>query len=163
MYIFSRTLLETVKLLCLSVACSAIFSMMIFQEDVRSIAFVCFVLNLVSLLLFLILFFKNWQNIYTKTFTPAEYWVPGIVSFLVYFSFSTFCYAVASNPWIIPDLAKDPYAVENFRQFYRYMFQHSRFLEPMLNRDYAFVSYIIAQCATLAALIYAPRTVHDKN
>lgn len=163
MYIFSRTLLETLKLLCLSLTCSSVFSMMIFQEDVVSIAFVCFILNLISLVLFGLIYFRNWQKVYEKTFTSAEYWVPALTSFFIYFIFSTICYTLASNPWIIPDFAKDTVAVSNFRSFYRYMFQHTRFLEPMLNSEYAFVSYILAQILTFGVLIAVPRTMQNRN
>jgi len=163
MYIFSRTLIETIKMLCLSVACSAIFSMMIFQADVAPFAFVCFVLNLVSLLLFLIILFKNWQKVYQQTFTSSEYWIPAIVSFSVYFIFSTTCYTIASTPQWFPSLANDTQAINNFRIFYRYVFQHSRFLEPMLNTEYAFVSFIISQLLTLITLCYVPQYVRRRS
>ena len=163
MYIFSRTLVETVKLLCLSVACSAIFSMMIFQDDVASIAFVCFILNLVSLLLFLILSIKNWQNVFSKSFTPTEYWIPAIISYSLYLLVSTFMYVAASSPEVFSNLIDTPEKLQTVRQFFRYCFQQTRFLEPMLNSEYSFVSFALSQALLLVAILYVPKLVRDKT
>lgn len=162
MYIFSRTVVETLKLLCLSVACSAIFSMMIFQEDVAPIAFVCFVLNLVSLLLFLILYYKNCEKVFSLAFTPGEYWIPIFISYGIYFLISTTTYIIASFPQVFSSISSNDAFVDNIRTFFKYTFQHSRFLEPMLNKQYAFVSFIIAQVLMLCAIIYAPQAMRRK-
>ncbi len=163
MYIFSRTLIETVKLLCLSLTCSAVFSMMIFQDDVVSIRFVCFVLNFVSLLLFMIAYYKNWEKVCTKAFSPGEYWIPALVSYGVYLIFSTICYLLASNILVMSPTSGENDTLAGFRVFYRYFFQHSRFLEPMLNKEYAFVSFIISQLAMVATLIVVPKIVQRRN
>jgi len=161
MYIFSRTVVETIKLLCFSVACSAIFSTMIFQEDVAPIPFVCFVLNLVSLLLFLIASFKNWQMVFSKAFTPGEYWIPVLVSYFVYALISTAMYVTASFPEIFPSIS--PETILNIRSTFRYAFQQTRFLEPMLNNNYSFVSFAISHVLALIALIYVPNFVRTRN
>lgn len=163
MYIFSRTLVETIKLLCLSLTCSAAFSMMIFQDDVVSIRFVCFVLNFVSLLLFMIAYYKNWYKICTNAFSPSEYWIPALVSYGVYLAFSTISYLIASNLWIIFPATDGTDTLAGFRVFYRYFFQHSRFLEPMLNREYAFVSFIVSQLLMVTTLIAVPKIVGREN
>lgn len=165
MYIFSRTLVETIKLLCLSLTCSAVFSMMIFQDDVVSIRFVCFVLNFVSLLLFLLAYFKNWQKICTNAFSPAEYWIPALVSYGIYLIFSTICYLIASNILIVSSASAsgNTDTLAGFRVFYRYFFQHSRFLEPMLNKEYAFVSFILSHILMVATLIAVPKFVQHQN
>ena len=163
MYIFSRSLVETLKMFCLSVGCSAIFSMMIFQADVAPIAFVCFILNLVSLLLFLIILFKNWQRVYQIAFTTSEYWVPATISFSIYLTVSSLCYAIASTPEWFSFIADDVEAIYNFRIFYRYIFQHSRFLEPMLNTEYAFLSFVLSQLLTLTVICIIPGYVRRKS
>ena len=163
MYIFSRTLVETIKLLCLSLTCSAVFSMMIFQDDVVSVRFVCFVLNFVSLLLFLIAYYKNWHKICTNAFSPAEYWIPALVSYGIYLFFSSVCYLIASNIIAVSSTTGDTDTLASFRVFYRYFFQHSRFLEPMLNKEYAFVSFILSHLAMIATLIAVPKFVRHQS
>ncbi len=160
MYTFSRTFIETIKLFCLSLICSAIFSAMIFQEDVAPFAFVCFVLNFVAALLFLLFIYRIWSKIFYQAYFPYEFWIPTLVPYLIYLLVSTVCYVIANNPEFLFGVSENPYevpkVVASVRIFYRYLFQHTRFLEPMLNGDYAFVSFILSHVMTVGVLLYIP-------
>lgn len=162
MYIFSRTLVETIKFFLLSIACSAVFSMMIFQQDVSPFRFVCFVLNLVACMLFLLFLYKNWQKVWFRSFSRNEYRIPALLSYGIYAIVSTSFYIIASTPQIVPGLTENPELLDSIRSFYRYTFQHSRFLEPLLNSNYSFVSFILSQLAIISVLIYVPRSQQKK-
>ncbi len=166
MYTFTRTLIETIKLLCLSLICSAVFSAMIFQEDVAPFAFVCFVLNFVAALLFLVFAYRTWSKLFYQACFPYEFWIPTLVPYLVYLLASTVCYVIANNPAFLfgtpsnPD--EIPQLVSSMRIVYRYLFQHTRFLEPMLNSNYAFVSFILSHAVAIGVLLSIPYTARRK-
>jgi len=138
MYILTRSVVETIKTLCLSFLCSIVFSIMIFRENVVIYRYVCFVLNFAAFLLFLYLYRRNWVKVYSQSFALAEYAVPAAVSVLVYIGLSTLLY------------------VNRVSIVFRWFFQHTRFLEPMLNSEYAYISFIIAHVITVGILFYVP-------
>ncbi len=138
MYIFTSTVVETIKTFCISVLCSVIFSLMIYRDTVIFNKLVCFILNLAAFILFLFLYYKSWSSLYMRTYTRAEYMVPAVVSFSVYCGVSTYLYILKAG------------------NIYRWFFQHTRFLEPMLNSEYAFISFLLAQVLTAAVLFLVP-------
>ncbi len=160
MYISTRSFIETIKIFCLSLLCSAPLTLILYRENtvtgVLANSFVCFILNLAAFVLFLFLFYKNWEHLYDHTYTYSEYIIPAIVSFSVYLLVSTLLYVISSFPTLFPAIKSNPQFLENIRSIYRYVFHHSRFLEPMLNREYGYVSFILAQILTLATLFYIP-------
>ena len=144
MYIFTSTIVETIKTFCISILCSVIFSLMIYRDTVLFNNVVCFILNLAAFLLFLFLYYKNWSNLFLRTYTRAEFLVPAVVSFSLYCVSSTYLYVMkASN-------------------IYRWLFQQTRFLEPMLNREYAFISFLLAQVLTALVLLLVPVFNHER-
>ncbi len=145
MYILTNSIIETIKTFCISILCSAIFSFMIYRDTVLIQNVACFILNLASFLLFLFLYYKNWSNFYSRTYAAIEYIIPVATSFIVYAGASTYFYITKAS------------------LIYRWVFQHTRFLEPMLNSKYAFVSFIIAQVLTLAVIFIVPMTCEQKN
>lgn len=149
MYIFSSSVIETIKTLCLSILCSIIFSIMIFRENVVIYRYVCFVLNIAAFLLFLFLYRRNWTKFYKYTFSLAEYAVPATVSFLIYATLSTLLYINNSAAFFGLKVSF----------IFRWLFQHTRFLEPMLNSEYAFISVLASHAITAGVLIYIPFTV----
>ena len=144
MYILTSSVIETIKTLCLSILCSIIFSLMIFRETVVIYRYVCFVLNIAAFLLFLYLYRRNWRKVYRNTFSTAEYAIPAAVSFLIYAAFSTLLYI---------NNAASFYGVK-VSYIFRWLFQHTRFLEPMLNSEYAFISVLISPIITAGILIH---------
>ena len=149
LYIFASSVIETIKTLCLSILCSIIFSIMIFRENVVIYRYVCFVLNVAAFLLFLFLYRRNWTKFYKNTFSLAEYAVPAAVSFFVYALFSALLYI--NNSANIGGL--------KVSFIFRWLFQHTRFLEPMLNSEYAFISVLVSHAITAGVLFYIPLTV----
>ncbi len=145
MYIFTNTVVETIKTFCMSILCSTLFSFMIYRDTVLFQDTACFILNLSAFLLFLFLYHKNWADFYSRTYTAAEYIIPAASSFLVYAGLSTYLYIIRASA------------------VYRWLFQHTRFLEPLLNNDYAFLSFILSQVVTLIVLVIAPRFCYQKR
>ncbi len=138
MYKLTSTVFETIKTFCISIICSVIFSLMIYRETVLISRFACFVLNLTSFILFLLLFYKSWSRVYMRSFSDADYWVPALVTFAIFCGVSSFLYIIQ---------AKD---------IFPWLFQQTRFLEPLLNKDYKFVSFIISQLMILITLVIIP-------
>ena len=138
MYIIRKAFFETLKTFMFGIICSVIFSLMIYRDSALPNAFVCFVLNLASLLLFLFMVFKSWSKLYLDSFTAAEFFVPTLSSYAIYTAISAFLYS---------------------KRFFMYMwlFLPTRFLEPMLTSGYDFVSYIVAQTAMLVLIFLTPR------
>ncbi len=145
MYKFTNTLIETIKTFCISIICSVIFSLMIYRETALFSAFACFILNSTSFILFLFLYYKSWSRVYIRSFSSADYWVPALISFAVFCTVSSWLYIIQ---------AKDVFP---------WLFQQTRFLEPLLNRDYKFISFIVSQLLILATLVAVPFTNFDKN
>ena len=160
MYTATRTVMETLKTFLLSFLCSAPLTIALYQSDsaigVLFNSFVCFILNLTAFIIFLFLYYKNWSRTYERSFTLSEYLIPALVSFFVYLLLSTFLYTVSGFPGLFPGLVKNPWLLEVIRNIYRYIFQHARFLEPMLNSEYAYVSIVLSQLLTLGSIIAIP-------
>ncbi len=138
MYKLTSSILETIKTFCISIICSVIFSLMIYRDNVLINPVVCFVLNLTSFILFLFLYYKNWFRTYMRSFSSADYWVSAIISYVIFCGVSTYLYVIkASNifPWF---------------------FQQTRFLEPMLNKEYKYISFILSQILTLITIAIIP-------
>lgn len=138
MYILRKTFWETVKLFLIGIVCSIIFSLMIYRDSALPNSFVCFILNLTSLFLFLFLVFKSWSKLYLDSFTASEYFVPTLISFSIYTIVSSILY---------------------HKRFFMYMwlFLPTRFLEPMLANGYDFVSFIAAQVILFVLIFATPR------
>ena len=144
MYIFTSTVVETIKTFCISILCSVVFSLMIYRDTVLFNNIVCFILNLAAFLLFLFLYYKNWSYLFLRTYTRAEFMVPAVVSFSLYCGISTYLYIMKAG------------------NIYRWLFQQTRFLEPMLNREYAFISFLLAQVLTALVLLLVPVFNHER-
>ncbi len=145
MYKLANTLIETIKTFCISIICSVIFSLMIYRETALFSAFACFILNTTSFILFLFLYYKSWSRVYIRSFSSTDYWIPALISFAVFCGISSWLYIIQ---------AKDVFP---------WLFQQTRFLEPLLNRDYKFISFIVSQLLILATLVAVPFTNFDKN
>lgn len=160
MYTATRTVIETIKTFFLSFLCSAPLTLALYQSDsatgVLFNSFVCFILNLTAFVVFLFLYYKNWSKTFERSFTFSEYMVPALISFATYLFLSSFLYIVSGFPEFFPGLEKNPWMLEVIRNIYRYIFQHARFLEPMLNSEYAFVSIVVSQLLTFGSLIAIP-------
>ena len=153
-----NTLVETFKTFCMSFICSAPLSIMLYREASTARLFntVCLVLNAAALLLFIVLYFKNWSWFSRRSFTASEYAVPAAVSFSIYLVVSGGIYVIASNPGLL-GLTDFDAATNVIRNIYRYGFQHARFLEPILNNSYDLLSLAIAYTLMVGSLILAPR------
>ncbi len=145
MYKLTNTVIETIKTFCISIICSVLFSLMIYRENVLFSTFACFILNATSFIMFLFLYYKSWSRVYMRSFSNTDYWVPALGSFAVFCIVSSWLYIIQ---------AKDVFP---------WLFQQTRFLEPLLNRDYKFVSFIVSQLLILATLAAVPFTNFDKN
>lgn len=138
MYKLTSSVLETIKTFCISILCSVIFSLMIYRDTVLFSPVTCFVLNLAAFLLFLFLYYKNWSRAYMRAFSNADYWIPAIISFAVFCGVSSYFYIIKASdifPWF---------------------FQQTRFLEPMLNAEYKFISFILSQILIFITLVIIP-------
>ncbi len=145
MYKFTNSVLETIKTFCISILCSVIFSLLIYRETVNAVRIVCFVLNLASFILFLLFYYKNWYRAYMRAFSTGDYWVPAIFSFSVFCGVSSYLY------------------IKKAGTIYPWFFQQTRFLEPILNSQYAFLSFILSQLLTFAVLVAIPIIHADRN
>lgn len=145
MYFFTTSVVETIKMFCMSILCSVPFSLMIFRSTVVFYEFVCFVLNLTAFILFVFFYYRNWSQRFKQSFSINEYIVPATVSYSVYFIVSSVLY------------------INKVGTIYRWLFQHTRFLEPMLNPGYGFISFLIAQSIILAVLIIVPYSCTPKK
>ena len=138
MYIVRRAFFETLKVFLFGIICSVIFSLMIYRDSALPNPVVCLILNFSSLMLFLFITFKSWSRLYLDCFTPAEYFIPTLVSFTAYTLVSGISY-------------------HNRFFMYMWLFLPTRFLEPMLKSGYDYVSFIAAQLAMFALIFLTPR------
>ena len=138
MYFLTTSVVETIKMFCMSILCSVPFSLMIFRGSVVFYDFVCFVLNLAAFILFIFFYYRNWSQRFQKSFSPSEYIIPAVASYSIFFIVSSVLY------------------INKVGSVYRWLFQHTRFLEPMLNPEYSFISFLIAQAIILAILFIVP-------
>lgn len=140
----------------MSFLCSAPLAIMLYREESTALFFstVCLVLNAAALLLFLVLYFKNWSWFYRRSFTTSEYAIPAGLSFLIYALVTFVLYFIASYP----DICGTPlYVLDSVRNIYRYAFQQARFLEPILNTGYDLCSLGITYALMVGVLILVPR------
>ncbi len=144
MFIFMRSLVETLKTILISMVCSIVFAIMIYRDTALPNTFICTILNTASLLLFLYLHYVNWCKLYENSYSPAEYFVPTITSFSIYALISSFLYA---------------------KRFFLYMFLFlpTRFLEPKLNSNFAFVSVIVAHILMFFLIFMTPPLMYRKR
>ena len=138
MYKLASAFFETIKTFFISIICSVIFSLMIYRDTVLFSALACFILNVTSFILFLFLFYKSWSRVFMRSFTNADYWVPALVSYAIFCVVSSYLYIIQ---------AKD---------IFPWLFQQTRFLEPLLNKEYKFISFIVAQILILGTLGIIP-------
>lgn len=144
MYIVKKAFTETIKAFLFSILCSIIFALMIYRDDAITIRKVCFILNSSALLLFFYLNFRSWSKLYLEAFTHAEYFVPTLTSVFVYSTVSFLLYRIKFL-------------------YYMWLFLPTRFLEPMLTSQYAFVSFWAAQAAFLMLVFLTPRFTVGKR
>ena len=144
MFIFMRSMVETLKTLLISIVCSVVFAIMIYRDSALPNSFICTILNTASLLLFLYLHYVNWCRLYENSYSPAEYFVPAIAAFSIYAAISAFLYS---------------------KRFFLYMFLFlpTRFLEPKLNSDFAFVSVIVAHILMFSLIFMTPPLMYRKK
>ncbi len=138
MYFLTISIVETIKMFCMSILCSVPFSLMIYRGTVVFYVFVCFVLNLTAFILFMFFYYRNWSYRFKKAYSFSEYTIPATVSYSIYFIVSSILY------------------INKVGVVYRWLFQHTRFLEPVLNPEYGFISFLIAQAIVLAVLFIVP-------
>ncbi|MBR5155381.1 MAG: hypothetical protein IKW62_02725 [Clostridia bacterium] len=144
MYIFKQSIFEICKTFLISIVCSVIFALMIYRESALPNSFICLVLNTAALLLFLYLHYLNWVRLYERSFNATEYFVPALSAVGVYAAVSSYFY---SKRFI----------------FYMWLFLPSRFLEPKLNSDFAFVSVIVAHLLFLGLVFMTPPLMYRKS
>ncbi len=144
MYIFKRTVVEICKIFLISMVCSIVFALMIYRDSALPNAFICLVLNTTALLLFLYLNYLNWARLYENCVTAPEYFVPTLSAVAVYAAVSSYFY---SKRFV----------------FYMWLFLPTRFLEPKLNAEYAFVSVIIAYLLLLCMAFMTPPLMYRKR
>lgn len=144
MYLFRRSMIETLKTFIISIICSVIFSLMIYRESALPNSFVCFVLNLASLFLFLFIQHKVWSKLWIEAYTLSEYYIPALTSFAVHTLVSGLLY---------------------YNKFFLYMwlFLPTRFLEPKLMTGYDFVSYVAAQFIFFILIFITPKITLDRR
>lgn len=138
MYFLIMSIVETIKIFCMSIFCSVPFSLMIYRGTVVFYDFVCFVLNLTAFILFVFFYYRNWSYRFKNAYSLVEYTVPATISYSIYFIVSFILY------------------INKIGSVYRWLFQHTRFLEPVLNPGYSFVSFLIAQAIVLTMLFIIP-------
>ena len=151
MYILTRSLIETLKTLLISIVCSVVFAIMIYRDSALPNSFVCTILNTASLLLFLYLHYANWCKLYENAYSPAEYFVPAITAFCIYAALSSVLYATRF------------FSLSGGSLVYMFMFLPSRFLEPKLNSDFAFVSVIVAHVLLFGLIFMTPPLMYRKR
>ncbi len=145
MYFLTISIVETIKMFCMSILCSVPFSLMIYQGTVVFYEFVCFVLNLAAFVLFVFFYYRNWLYRFKQAYSLLEYAVPATVSYSIYFVLSSILY------------------INKVGIVYKWLFQHTRFLEPVLNHEYSFVSFLISQAIVLAMLFIIPYSLTPKK
>lgn len=143
MHILVRTIIETIKTFTIGIVCSVIFALMILSDMAITDAFVCLILNTAALLLFLYLHFVNWSKLYDESLTAAQYFIPTLIAFALYVAVSSYCYSIRFS-------------------LYMWTFLPTRFLEPKLNSDYAFVSVIVAHILFLVLIFITP-VLYDRR
>ncbi len=137
MYLLGKSVIEIIKIFLISAVCSTAFAFMIYRDSALPNAFICLVLNTSAFLLFLYISYINWSKMYENTYSPSEYYIPAAVSVLAYAAVSAFFYS------------------QRFT-FYMWFFLPTRFLEPKLNRDYAYLSVVAAYVITFALVFVTP-------
>ncbi len=137
MYVFRQSLIEICKTFLASIACSVVFALMIYRESALPSKLICLVLNGAALLLFLYINYFNWSRLCRRTYSAVEYYVPTLAAILVYIAITIVAYL-------------------NRIGFYMWLFLPTRFLEPMLNRDYAFLSVCVTYLAMFAVAFITP-------
>lgn len=144
MHIFIRAIVETIKTFVVGCICSVIFSLMIYNDLAISDSFVCLVLNTIALFLFLHIHFVNWTGLFVESRTKSEYFIPAITAASVYIIASSLLY---------------------LRRFSLYMwfFLPTRFLEPKLNMDFAYLSVLIAHALFLYLAVFTPSIYKRKK
>ena len=148
MFILVRSIKEIIKIFLISLACSVVFAIMIYRDNAISSTFVCTILNTASMLLFLYLTYASWSNLYDKSYSQSEYFVPTISAFIVY--------AIVSSVLYITKF----FSVENGSIFYMFLFLPTRFLEPKLKPDFAFVSVLLTHIALFSLIFITPSFVY---
>lgn len=144
MYIFKKCITETLKTLLISIACSVVFALMIYRDSALPNPFVCTILNTAALLLFLYLHYLNWSKLYQNAFSPSEYYTPAVFAFVIYAAISSALYAIRFP-------------------LYMFLFLPTRFLEPKLNADFAFMSVVIAHAVFFGLIFMTPPLMYRKR
>ena len=137
MYTFRQTIIEICKIFLFSIACSIVFAVMIYRDSARPNVFISFVLVVAAAVFFLYICYANWARLYDRIYSPSEYYVPAICSTLAYASVSAFAYFKRIS-------------------FYMWLFLPTRFLEPKLNGDWAFLSVVAVYLALLIIALIVP-------
>ncbi len=143
MHIFIRSLIETVKTFAIGIVCSIIFALMILSELAITDAFVCLILNSTALFLFLYIQYRNWSKLYRQSATRLEYFAPSLTAFAVYAAVSSVLYSKRFS-------------------LYMWFFLPTRFLEPKLNAEFAYISVVVAHLFLLVLVFITPTLYNRK-
>ena len=143
MHIFIRSLIETAKIFAIGIVCSIVFALMILTDFAITDAFVCLILNSVALFLFLYIQYRNWSKLYRQSATRLEYFVPSLTAFAVYAAVSSVLYSRRYS-------------------LYMWFFLPTRFLEPTLNAEFAYISVAVAHLFLLVLAFITP-TLYDRQ
>lgn len=137
MRIFIRSIIEIVKTFVIGIICSVIFALMIYSDLAISDSFVCLILNTAALFLFLYIQFISWSGLYEESSSPREYFIPALSAFSTYAAVSSYCY------------------IQRF-SLYMWFFLPTRFLEPKLNDEFAYLTVIVAHVLLLILVFVTP-------
>ncbi len=137
MQILIRTLIEILKTFALSIACSVVFALMIYSDLAMGDAFVCFVLNSAALVFFLYFLHAGWLKLYDDSNSKICYYIPTLVSTVLYCIVSAIAYKYRFS-------------------MYMWTFLPTRFLEPRLNIDYAFISVLLTDLLIFSIVFVTP-------
>ena len=137
MYIFRQSVIEICKTFLSSIAISIVFAFMIYRKTALPNAFVCLVLNGAAFMLFLYAFYLNLSKLDNNSFSTSEYFIPALVSVVMYTVVTAYFY------------------MKRF-MFYMWFFLPTRFLEPWLNKDFAYLSTVVVYVSMLIVVIITP-------
>ena len=110
---------------------------MIYRKTALPNAFVCLVLNGAAFMLFLYAFYLNLSKLDNNSFSTSEYFIPALVSVVMYTVVTAYFY------------------MKRF-MFYMWFFLPTRFLEPWLNKDFAYLSTVVVYVSMLIVVIITP-------
>lgn len=123
--ITKRTAIEILKVFVFSAISSTMFAFLIYKDSIMADGLLCTFLNTASLLLFLFLEYKSWSKLYETSESMSGYFVPCISALVAYIIVSVILYSIRFS-------------------LYMWTFLPTRFLEPQLPWEIAWVSVAVS-------------------